>query len=162
MKTTLLVLLALAALASGRTFAANEVLSVRFAPDGSVEAVVTGTVNDLCAMRVNAPVSVTSAGSSFTVQSPNPPPLPCTILLDPPQQYEVVAHLGVLAPGAYTVTWEQPQFFTSSIVFSVPAGPLGIPSTGVLTLILLIAAVCLTLPFNHVAKRTALKDFDVS
>lgn len=156
MKTKLTAFLILfSAALSQYALGADEVLSDRVGVDGQVEAVVSGVLNDECAPRVNSPESVTSTGTEFSVVSSDKPLPPCVIPLDPPQPYEVVADLGVLEPGSYSVSWVQPGFFSSSIEFSVPQAPVGVPSTSWFSLVALVVALLVVLRFNKAFRPSA-------
>lgn len=158
-KITYVVISMLLLCLSRNAVAANEVMTIQIVDGGTVEVVVSGLLFDDCANRVNPPIDIVSTGSHFYVTSPNPLLPACVIPLDPPQPYSVVAQLGVLDPGSYSVTWVQSLFFNSTINFSVSATPQVISTTGVVGIIAMVFGILLAVPFNYTFKPSVRRRF---
>ncbi len=120
------------------TFASNEFLFVRTAVGGGYEVVVQGTVENVCQGIITNTPQVMINGFSIQIETINVPLLPCFIPISPPRVYSVVAPLGKLTPGQYSITWSQPDFFTGSIQFNVStSSPFPVPTLSPMALIFL-------------------------
>lgn len=125
----------------------GESLSFRLTPSGEVEAVVSGLRTNHCGFTFVPATSTAIVGSSISI---NVPPPPCNMPIVPPQPYEVVANLGVLAGASYTVTWTQGVVLSAQLV---PAWllPRAIPALG--TYGLMLTAVLIALLGAGMANR---------
>ena len=146
-----LLVLALAMLGQG---ADAQDLSVRLNHAGEYEAVVSAFVSG-CGPDILPPESISISPGQITIVGQDFGPVICGV--PPPgfQQTEV-ALLGPLAPGQYQIQWSQPNFFSVSVSFGVPARPVLVPLSSPLTLgILALLIVFLALQSNYVFKPTA-------
>lgn len=102
----------------------SEYLSIRPLPDHTFEAVLS--LNTRQCITVKPVESVEVVDSEILVESTPFEPLPCVGLLrGTTVDYEVTAYIGELAPGQYTVTWNQTGSFTmsASVTVSELQGP---------------------------------------
>jgi len=136
-KTLFFVLSVITLLLSNPTFAGDEELTLRLLPNGSYEAVLS--LNSSICVQVNPASSVQVDGFNILVVSPTRAQLPC-IFIPPITYYEMTALVGELAPGKYSVTWDQPENFSWSTTYIVK-GPGAIPSSSTWSLILLVLGV---------------------
>lgn len=121
-------------------------LSVRPSSGGEFEAVIRYDAH-LCNAHVNPASSVERSGNTFNIVSPEWPPGACLGPI-PPFFVEVVAPLGELEEGEYTVSWVQPGMFDLSTQY-VAASSAGtvfeIPAMGFFGALMLIAGIVLSL-----------------
>jgi len=102
----------------------SEYLSIRPTPDRAFEAVLSLNTGVCIDVQPVEPVDVT--GSDILIESTPTDPLPCIGTPVPPiVYYEKTAYIGELAPGQYTVTWNQTGNFnlTASVTVSELQGP---------------------------------------
>jgi hypothetical protein len=114
----------------------SDYLTVRQMPGSQAYEAVLTLDNSVC-VQVNAVSSVQIVGSEVLIESQWNEQLPC-IAIPPIITYEKTAYIGDLAPGRYTVTWNQEENFSWSTSLFVP-GP--IPSSSPWALLLLILGI---------------------
>lgn len=134
-RVALFAFLLISAFLSPLSYADPDYLSVRKVDfDGGYEAVLSLDTS-LC-IQVNTVSSVQITGFEVLIESEWSEPIPCVFF---PEiiPYEKTAYIGELAPGRYTVTWNQAGNFSFSTSFSTPTP---IPATSTWSLLLLIFA----------------------
>ena len=110
-------------------WAINEALTFRVVGNGHVVAVVSGLDDGPgCLLQeFHRPESIIVTGNSIAITS-NANVGFCTIPLFPLVPYEVVADLGVLAPGVYQITWTQGPVVLSAQFAATALAPEPIPT----------------------------------
>lgn len=128
--------------ASSVTQAGSQQLSTRQLPSGEYEAVITYSNQDYCFIIVNSPSSIQVIEYDVLITSPGPDIITCIGKAPPEILYEKTALIGELAPGKYTVTWNQDRSFSLSTLLGVGvSGESPIPSSSTWALILLFLGV---------------------
>lgn len=113
------------------------VLTVRQLPNDEYEAVVSYNDDWYCFLAVTPASSVEINGFEIIIKSPlSDQPIYCLGPVPPINYFEETAYIGDLAPGNYTVTWDQPEAFSLSTSFEVD-GYSPIPSSSLWSLLLL-------------------------
>ncbi len=132
-KTSLFVLSVAAMLLTNLSFADDDELTLRLLSSRNYEVVLS--LNSTMCVQVNPASSVQVDGFNILVVSPTREQFPC-IFVPPITYYEMTAPVGELAPGEYSVTWDQPDNFSWSTTYIVKE-PGAIPSSSTWSLILL-------------------------
>ena len=114
-----------------------------FTVSGLVQSVVSGLRVDRCAPQVVQPTSISVAAGQVSVEGPFLTWPPCVLPIVPPQPYSVVAEVGMLPPGEYSLSWTQGDWFSSPARFVVPSAARSIPSTSTLSVLILALAAAL-------------------
>ena len=118
--------------------AGSHQLSTRQLPSGEYEAVITFSNQDYCFINVNPPSSIQIIEYDVLITSPGPDVITCIGKAPPEVLYEATAIIGELAPGKYTVTWNQERSFSLFTLLRVSdASPIPSSSTWALFLLIL-------------------------
>ena len=120
MKSIYSLSLCLLAVVPTKLGATNEELFVRVDGNGYYEAVVAGLRDNICGPFPVSPNRIEREGSEFRFRVEGLVWCASIRPITPPIAVSVSAALGYLAPGAYSVTWEQAGDFTRSVSFVVP------------------------------------------
>lgn len=119
--------------------AGEPTLTIHQFPNTEYEAVIKNDTDVFCFVKVNPSSSVIVTGTKVLIESPaNEFPVVCIEPVPPTKYFEESAHIGVLTPGVYTVSWVQPGDFSLSTQLRVSElNPDPIPSSSLWSLILL-------------------------
>ena len=147
-KVALVSFLLISPFLSSLSHAAPGTLSVRPVTLGGGYEAVLSLETKMC-IEVNTVSSVQITGFEVLIESEWSEQHPCTFFPGN-HPYERIAHIGELAPGRYTVTWNQEGNFSWNTTFST-AAPL--PSGSTWSLLFLVFAL-LVFVFPVLQKKT--------
>ena len=146
------ILAAVSVLLSQTAFANDETLSLRQLPNGDSQAVISGKLVGGCApFRMNPLEAVERSGLVITVNSEaGGIPGICVPLIVPPQPYEVIAPLGQLSPGSYSVSWTTSgspggarQPFLAGVFGVSATSAIAVPATDAFALFVAAVGICI-------------------